>query len=290
MSYACISRVLAHSKQTGNAKLLLVAIAHFAHDNGTGATPSIATLARIIGTGERNVQLLLRKLEQSGELICERGAGPNGCNAYTLCGGDQHFTGETQPRSPEVSSDSPARGETAYTQRRKERAKEVESTLAPVLGEGRSLPPPGQPPLPAAPVELWRAARAELRRTDLHQLQAFASEHDLPTGGHGSYWLGRAILAAAAYDADFATNPRARNLVRAILIRWRNQDAYGSDTPTYQASRREQQHDILRSQPGRVAAAPRAHPQPSIGRGGASRTASGATVACTILGFASDGG
>ncbi len=100
MSYACIARILARSQQTGNAKLLLVAIGHFAQDDGTGATPSIATLARIIGTGERNVQLLLRKLEQSGELICERGAGPNGCNCYTVHGGDHEFTGEPQPRSP----------------------------------------------------------------------------------------------------------------------------------------------------------------------------------------------
>ncbi len=156
----------------------------------------------------------------------------------------------------------------------------------------RALPltPPGEPSLPAQPFDLWQAARAELGRTDRYQLQAFANEHDLPTGSYGCYWLGRAILAAAVYDQDFATNPRALNLVRAILTRWRNQDAYGSDTPTYQALRREQQYDILRSQPWRVATAPRAHPQPSTGRAGAPRTVSSTTVACTILGFASDGG
>ena len=292
MSYACITRVLAHSRQTGTAKLLLVAIARFADDDGTGATPSIATLARLTGTGERNVQLLIRKLEQVGELRCAIGAGPEGCNRYTICVtpvDDPPIT-PVSPGSPDLIPDSPTTDESAITRFRKDGRNEGGSS-APTP----ELPPPpaGEPALPADPLELWQAARGELRRFDLHQLQAFANEHDRPTQGAGRYWLGRAILAAATYDPTFATNPRALNLVRAILTRWRNHAAYGSDTPTYQHAQ-ETQYAHIQPQPGRLAAAGRPRQCPSAGRAADARTGAerdtADRVACTLIGVAPDGG
>jgi hypothetical protein len=216
MSYACIAHVLAHSRQTGNAKLLLVAIAEYADDNGQGATPSIATLARIIGTGERNVQLLLRKLEHTGELICDQGVGPSGCNRYTVCVGDPQFSGVVHPGSPEGNHTSPEEGESIFTQR-KDGWKEGGSVPAPGTDPEIPLPPVGEPALPATPVALWEAARTACRPADLHQLAALANEHDESTNGAGRYWVGRAILAATCSNAQFATMPRALNLVRAIL-------------------------------------------------------------------------
>lgn len=288
MSYRCIARVLQHSRQTGNAKLLLVAIAEFSNDDGSGATPSIATLACIIGTGERNVQLLLRKLEHADELMCEQGVGPNGCNRYTIFAGDPRFARAAQPDSSMANNDSSAQDEAVCTQR-KEGGTEGGISPAPERTVDIPLPPPGEPSLPEAPRALWQATRTAHRPADLYQLEAFANEHDRPTGGAGCYWVGRAILAAAAYDVDFATNPRALNLVRAILTRWRNHAAYGTDTPTYQALRREQPHASIRPQPGRIAATQRAHPQPYAGRTRGGDAASDTTVACTFLGFAADG-
>ncbi|MDP9316928.1 MAG: helix-turn-helix domain-containing protein [Chloroflexota bacterium] len=274
MSYVCISRVLAHSRQTGSAKLLLIALADFAHDDGTGATPSIATLARLTGTGERNVQLLIRRLEQTGELCCEIGAGPEGCNRYTICvsaADDPPITVVNQ-RSPALITDSSTEDESEITRLRKEGMNE-EGRDAPTVDGKQDLPPPpaGEPALPADPITLWQSARGELRRFDLHQLQAFANEHDLPTDGYGRYWLGRAILAAAAYDPDFVTNPRALNLVRAILTRWRNHAAYGSDTPTYHSTKEEHSHESLSST---------RRPDPVPVTGGRDR------AACTIVGLA----
>ncbi|CAK0747896.1 hypothetical protein CCP3SC15_1500013 [Gammaproteobacteria bacterium] len=79
-----MTEIWEHSKQEGSALLLLLAIADHAHDDGTGAWPSTETLAEKTRQTRRNVQLLLRKLEQSGELMTARGEGPHGCNAYII--------------------------------------------------------------------------------------------------------------------------------------------------------------------------------------------------------------
>ena len=91
MGYRCIQRVLRHSRQRGSAKLLLVAIADLADDEGRNASPSIAALARIVGSGERHVTDLLQQLKQAGELTWERGGGPTNCNRYTILVGHEHL-------------------------------------------------------------------------------------------------------------------------------------------------------------------------------------------------------
>lgn len=62
----------------------MLAIADHAHDDGGGAYPSIATLARKARTTPRNVKLLLPKLEAAGELDIRRGAGPKRTNLYRV--------------------------------------------------------------------------------------------------------------------------------------------------------------------------------------------------------------
>ncbi len=76
--------VLDKSKQKGSALLLEVIIANFAHDDGKGAWPSVETLAAYIRMTERNTQLLLRKIENSGEIRTVEGGGPYGTNAYEI--------------------------------------------------------------------------------------------------------------------------------------------------------------------------------------------------------------
>lgn len=103
-----------------------------------------------------------------------------------------------------------------------------------------TLPPPAPPSgeqfdahprwaagvLPAHPLDLWRRACTARRAIDDDQLAVLASEHDVATGGHGWYWVGRAILAAALSE-DIHTVAK----VRRTLERWRAEDAYGSDAP-----------------------------------------------------------
>jgi hypothetical protein len=147
--------------------------------------------------------------------------------------------------------------------------------------------PPHEYPLSADPLELWRSGRTEVRRLDEAQLQSFAAALDAPTGGYGRYWLGRAILAAHACDPSFATNPRALNLVRAILRRWTHEGSFGSDTRAYQ-SLQEQRHDtaapsLQRLGDPRRRFADQSHqraPRRDASRGAWSRT----IAPCTIIG------
>lgn len=72
------------SRNKRTAMLLLLAIADHAHDDGKGAYPGIDSLARKTRQTRRNVQLLLKTLEDSKELIIHEGAGPHGCNLYEI--------------------------------------------------------------------------------------------------------------------------------------------------------------------------------------------------------------
>ena len=84
MSIKVSTYVWEHSTHKGTALLLMLAIADHAHDDGAGAYPSIATLARKARTTPRNVKLLLPRLEESGELDVRRNKGPHGVNLYRV--------------------------------------------------------------------------------------------------------------------------------------------------------------------------------------------------------------
>ena len=74
MSIKVMSRVWEHSKQSGGAKLVLLALADFANDEGS-CYPSIPTIARKANMCERNVQYIIRKLIKDGELRIEKEGG-----------------------------------------------------------------------------------------------------------------------------------------------------------------------------------------------------------------------
>lgn len=84
MSVQAISWVIEHSRHKGSRLVLLMMIANHAHSDGTGAWPSIETLARESRMSLRHVFRLLPKLERSGELKIAVGAGPHGTNLYSL--------------------------------------------------------------------------------------------------------------------------------------------------------------------------------------------------------------
>lgn len=79
-----MSRVWDESKAEGSALLLLLAIADHCHDDGTGAWPSIAALAKKTRLGIRNTQYQIRKLEEANELKIVLNGGPKGCNSYVI--------------------------------------------------------------------------------------------------------------------------------------------------------------------------------------------------------------
>jgi hypothetical protein len=85
-SVQAISWVIDHSQQRLGSLVVLLMIANHARSDGTGAWPSIATLAKEARMSERQVQYCLRQLAKSGELRVKREAGPHGTNLYSIPG------------------------------------------------------------------------------------------------------------------------------------------------------------------------------------------------------------
>ena len=84
MSVQAMSWVIANSKHSLGNLVVLLMVANHARSDGTGAWPSIATLAKECRMSERGVRYCLRELEESGELRTEIGEGPHGTNMYSL--------------------------------------------------------------------------------------------------------------------------------------------------------------------------------------------------------------
>lgn len=84
MSVQATTWVIAHSQQKGASLLVLLMIANHAHADGTGAYPSVATLATECRMSERQVRRIIEALETAGELAVDRDAGPRGVNVYSL--------------------------------------------------------------------------------------------------------------------------------------------------------------------------------------------------------------
>jgi helix-turn-helix protein len=84
MSVQAISWVIEKSQHSLGSLLVLFMIANHAKSDGTGAWPSVSTLAKEARLSERQVRYCLRKLERSGELQTQIKAGPYGTNTYSL--------------------------------------------------------------------------------------------------------------------------------------------------------------------------------------------------------------
>ena len=79
-----MTRVWAGSRAKGSDLLVLLAIADYARDDGTGAWPSIERLAAKARLSERNIRYIVRRLAAFGELSITPKAGPYGANLYRV--------------------------------------------------------------------------------------------------------------------------------------------------------------------------------------------------------------
>ena len=84
MSIEMMTLVWRHSRNKGSVLLMELAIADHAHDDGTGAYPSIERLTRYARLSTRNAQYLIRKLEASKEITVIPNAGPKGTNVFRI--------------------------------------------------------------------------------------------------------------------------------------------------------------------------------------------------------------
>lgn len=69
MSVQATAWVIQHSEHKGSNLLLLIMIANHAHADGTGAWPSVSTLAKECRMSERQIKRMLPELDASGELV-----------------------------------------------------------------------------------------------------------------------------------------------------------------------------------------------------------------------------
>ncbi len=99
MSVKKQAEIWKRSKEKGSALLLLLGIADFADDDGV-AFPAVKTLADKIRMSERNTRYMLKRLQKSGELTIETGAGPRGCNLFRVANlAGQTLQGGCKPAS-----------------------------------------------------------------------------------------------------------------------------------------------------------------------------------------------
>ena len=91
MSIQVMDWVWKHSSHGETALILMLAIADHCNEDGGGAYPSITALADKARVHPRTVKRQLQVLEDSGELVVDRNAGPKGVNFYRITfqrGGD----------------------------------------------------------------------------------------------------------------------------------------------------------------------------------------------------------
>ena len=84
MSIKAMTTVWENSEQSGSSLLMLLAIADYAHDDGTNAWPSFTTLARKTRMSRRNARRTIKKLERVGELYIKRNGGKHKSNEYSI--------------------------------------------------------------------------------------------------------------------------------------------------------------------------------------------------------------
>jgi hypothetical protein len=83
MSVHVISWVLHHSKARLGDRLVLLVLADKANDDGTGAWPSVRTIAREARMSVRAVQYSLRRLELAGAIV-STGSSAHGTTVYAV--------------------------------------------------------------------------------------------------------------------------------------------------------------------------------------------------------------
>ncbi len=104
MSVEALTRVFAHSEARLGARLVLLALADCAHDDGTNAYRSVKTLAEKTRMSQRAVQYALRLLERTGE-ITATGRSKYGTTIYAIRLGGADSAGATNRGS--ASDDEP---------------------------------------------------------------------------------------------------------------------------------------------------------------------------------------
>lgn len=141
MSVQALSWVFDFSKSQHSSRLVLLSIANHAKADGTGAWPSYERLSTEALIDRSTVRLCLQELEDLGELQVESGAGPHGCNLYSL---PKMKVGETFAQADLTASVGESDGKTRLNIRPEPSLAVKEPSLETATPE--NLEPQKQPP------------------------------------------------------------------------------------------------------------------------------------------------
>lgn len=202
MSIKVMAQVWDDSPQKGSDLLVLLALADFANDQGV-SWPKVSTLAAKARMSERNVQRVVTRLKDAGELRVIDGGyldGKNQANTYQVLTGRQAVTTPpTEASPPPVSQVSPQGTVKDEPSVEPSTASAAETTAA--GGEGQTSLLPDQPS--AAPVNDAKAEEhAKVVALHEHYVAVFGDRirvKEITPHREKSYRKG---LTATAWDVD----------------------------------------------------------------------------------------
>lgn len=156
MSIRAMHYVWEHSTTTGSQRLMLLAIADAANDEGI-CFPGVGTLAEKVNTTERNAQKMLRALAAAGEITIHDGKGIKTAHGWTnrynmtFCG-----VSISTPRAKSVSKMTPQEVNVATPQEVSETTPKpsVEPSVEPKEREEAAPIPEPVAPAPEMPLSL----------------------------------------------------------------------------------------------------------------------------------------
>ncbi|AEH08772.1 hypothetical protein FsymDg_1287 [Candidatus Protofrankia datiscae] len=192
------------SPTAGNERLVLLAIADTADDDGGNAWPSVATLAHKTRLAPRTVQRVIRRLVAGGHLLVETAAGRGGANRYTVV-----TNGTTEPASTPVDNGPPKRADPRQPD------------------GGVNLPPPSQLRHPSPDTALsGEGCHSSVTRTSLNVLEPPPPARAAPPvndgrpvdGGGGSFNDQMPPVASGEREPAGDTHP-ARSDTAGVLTR-----------------------------------------------------------------------
>lgn len=146
MSVRVMSWVWDHSRAEGIDRLILLAIADCANDEGTEAWPSVPTLMRKARVTRRTVQRALASLIELGELDVDYNAGRGGSNKYRILMADPRQNDARASVTPR-QNDAPSRVSETPSPRQADATPRVSVTPEPSLEPSSEPSEEPSPPL-----------------------------------------------------------------------------------------------------------------------------------------------
>lgn len=227
-----MTAVWQHTRTRLGARLVLLALADYAHDDGTQAFPSVEALAQKAGISGRQVQRALREIEALGEIRRE-GAGPRNTVIWTItlpgladppasmegdklsgatnCQGDISDTEGRHPVRGGVTNRPPIKRIDPSVNRHTE---PLAPPLAPPEKPARRKPKHAVDPAfrPDAALLAWTAAQGWDAQRVAVEIEKFHAHHEREatlTASEAASWR-TWVLNGLRYDARDAARERAR--------------------------------------------------------------------------------